>query len=97
MTNNQIWKFPLAEVGEQLVNMPTGATILHVDHQGGIPTLWALINTEAQIIERKIIIVGTGNEADHITKLPHIGTISAPPFVWHIFDGHEASNGEHDD
>ncbi len=97
MTDHRVWKFPLAEVGEQLVKMPMGAIILHVDRQGGIPTLWALVNTEAQIIKRKIIIVGTGWEAGHITLHAYIGTISTSPFVWHFFDGYEVTNGENND
>lgn len=86
-----IWKFPLAMVDEQIIEMPLGARILCVQTQDKQPTLWALCDPVAETARRAILIFGTGApiyEYD-VTKCVHIGTLQHAafgPFVWHVFE-----------
>lgn len=81
---NTIYKYPLQlKSGAQEVSMPDGAEILHVADQGGHPTIWALVDTEAKEVVRAFGVFGTGHPCpDH----DYIGTAHANGFVWHIFE-----------
>ena len=83
-----IWKYkiiPLAEV--QTFDMPEGAEILSVgiDPQGDI-CFWALVDTEAREVERRLWCVGTGWPLDEmgIESATYIGMVVRHPYVWHI-------------
>lgn len=75
---NTIWKFELGlDVGEQKIEMPKGAKILHVAGQyfedyglgkhtsriGTFPTFWALVDPGAEKCERLIKTYYTGDPA----------------------------------
>ena len=79
-----IWKFPLKVCDHQVVSMPKGATILSVQEQGGVPTIWALCNIDAPREDRMFITRGTGFEFDDDSRW--IGTVKLGPFVWHVFE-----------
>jgi hypothetical protein len=83
-----IWKFPLTVVDEQSVKMPAGARILCVQMQGGLPCLWAEVNTSAPMRARSIVIHGTGNPmpAESECVRSYIGTFQSGPFVWHAYE-----------
>ena len=85
--NSRIWKFPLEVVDTQIVRMPINAIILDAQMQHGELCMWALVNADIPLGERRINIYGTGN------PLPenygrYISTVQSPAgmFVWHIFD-----------
>lgn len=82
-----IWKFPLAVKGRQDVEMPKGAEILCADKQGEVLCLWAIVDTEAEMEERLIAVVATGQEMG-IDYLKYIGTaqIANGALVWHVFE-----------
>lgn len=88
-----IWKFELITTDVQLVQMPAGATLLVVDKQEGSRfdiTLWAWVETNAPLVNRRIAVVGTGGPTPAPEVATYIGTAMCPPFVWHVFDGGEA-------
>ena len=83
MSHRAIWKFPLT--GEA-VDMPIGSSILAVQDQRGIPTLWALVDPHAAATEeRRFVIMPTGR-VFQINGKRHIGTYQQGPFVWHLFE-----------
>lgn len=86
-----IWKFPLAMVHRQSVEMPKGAQVLSVHGQrpnpdlDGTICLWAVCRLDAPKVARHFAIVGTGNPMPSgLGKF--IGTVLMPPFVRHVFE-----------
>ena len=68
-----------------LMQMPAGATILSMQFQHGIPTIWAEVDTDQPMENRKIASFGTG------WQLPEqpgkfIATLQEGEFVWHFYD-----------
>lgn len=79
-----IWKFQL-EMGATDVMLPVGAKPLHFGVQGGIPTVWCLVNTERPFnMSRRFTVYGTGHPI-HSEEKCHIGTCFDEGFVWHLF------------
>lgn len=84
----EIWKFPLAVVSVNSLDMPKGAEILTVQTQGDIPCLWAMVDPDAEQERRYVEILGTGQpifKADGCERR-YIGTFQQRPFVWHVFE-----------
>ena len=88
-----VWKFPLALQGLISVGMPEGAEILHLDMQGRVPTIWALVEPERPDVMRRFQLVGTGAPLAESDGFPvtHIGTCFDGPFVWHLFEAKDGS------
>jgi hypothetical protein len=80
-----IWKYPLKITDLQTVEMPVRGQILSAGNQGGVLTLWALVDTREPLGPRIIEIIGTGNPIETAPRV-FIGTVQMPPFVWHVFD-----------
>lgn len=81
----KIFKYPLALIGQQTVEMPTTAVLLSVQLQGLDICLWALVQPDLPKSKRVIMIYGTGeaiNANDHI----FIGTVQIGLYVWHVFE-----------
>lgn len=81
-----IWKYPLPRPREA-ITIPVGARILDLQMQGDVPTLWALVDPEAPIQERRFIGVATGQifHAEH--GQDYIGTFQmASGLVFHLFE-----------
>ena len=55
-----IWKRPL--VSDGIVEFPRGATILSVQTQAGVPTVWALVDPAAPLEAIPVAIYGTGHD-----------------------------------
>lgn len=64
--------------------MPKGAEILHIAHQEGLLTIWALVNPEKEEEERKFRIAGTGWNIFDNEK--HLSTYQDGELVWHVFE-----------
>ena len=71
--------------------MPAGAQILSVQEQNGEPQIWALVNSEDQIVTRDFATFETGaliNEEE--SCLHFIGTYqdlkAVPKMVYHLFE-----------
>lgn len=92
MSSKRIWKYPLRTTDRQEVEMPAGASILHVGVQDGTVCLWAMVEPPTvpggSDEERTIWIVGTGNPVPDEVLLHsnHLGTVQQGPFVWHVYE-----------
>lgn len=82
-----IWKFTL-QVGKPPVIMPQGATLLHVGMQFGTLCLWALVDSDAPLVTRRLVVKGTGWDCHDVEASHHVGSVvdEVGGFVWHIFD-----------
>ena len=86
---NTIHKYTLAISGKhQEVKMFRGSTILTVADKSGNPTIWAQVDTDADVIKRTFIVVGTGHPlgTDINWNLTYIGTSFGKILVWHIYE-----------
>ena len=80
-----IWKFPLRETAFQDLPVPDGSKILKVGQDpGGKLCAWVLLDTNNQIGNHAVTIVGTGHDAPENKN--YLGTVNSGQFVWHIFD-----------
>lgn len=81
-----IWKFPLPIRADEAldVQMPVGAQVVRFGLQGSVPTLWALVDTQAQLAARRFAIIGTGH--DFPDDAVYVGSFDSPPFVWHVVE-----------
>lgn len=91
-----IWKFPLPDVKDvQELELPATCHILGgMQVQAGIPTFWAIVNTDAPKVKVNIHVRGTGHELN-LPPPPlavHIGTVQLGPLVWHYFLEQQRSN-----
>jgi len=81
-----VWKFVI-EDPETPVSMPARADILHVASQEGKVCIWALVDPSAPKVERRFVVVVTGDSVPpycgrfHGTVLLHGGTV-----VLHVWD-----------
>lgn len=83
-----IWKYTLNDV-DQSVIMPKGAKVLEVATQGGNPTLWALVDPNADLVKRQFAVVGTGHPADGLDVDAYLGTchnVANLGLVMHVFE-----------
>lgn len=83
-----ILKYPLSMTSVQDVIMPIGATIIHLDIQSDVLTLWVVANAEAEDEKRTFTMYGTGDLLDVSMKEEHVGTFlqEGGAFVWHVFE-----------
>jgi hypothetical protein len=87
-----IWKFFLKIQDEQLVEMPLGAQLLHVEIMDDQLCLWAQVWTKA-IKEKRLILVRdtghsfTGEEKRYVGTTVHPVSGQLHNFVWHVYDG----------
>jgi len=94
----RIWRFPLSPTPGQRhidLKMPTAAKLLSVALKDDEPCLWAMVDPEARMVERRIEVMATG--VDFANPFPpFVGTfvleaIGREALVFHVFDG-----GEHE-
>jgi hypothetical protein len=58
----RIWKFPLAVVDRQMIEMPINAGVLCVQTQNDEPQLWAMCDENSEVKEHRCFLMfGTGN------------------------------------
>lgn len=57
-----IYKYRLPFMEKSKVSMPEGANIIRVDGLDGAIWLWAVVDTEAQIVDREFELYKTGGE-----------------------------------
>jgi len=82
--NTKIWKFLFEVVDFQTLNIPYGAKLLHIGTQQDIPTLWAAVNPEQPLENRRFWVVGTGGRIPRDST--YVGTSVGSEFVWHIYE-----------
>ena len=84
-----IWKFLLPITPETArdgwtLSMPWDAHVVSCQTQGGVPALWAVVETTNPPTRRRFVFVGTGHE---LPVGQFIGTVQeCNGLVWHIFE-----------
>lgn len=86
----KVFKFPLVTnyiFGVFYVDMQSGAQVLSVGLQGDTMTLWALVDENAPMVTREVIVVPTGHTTINNTEvLRFIGTVQYDSgIVAHVF------------
>lgn len=88
--SHTIWKQAIEITHQQLVQLPAGAQIMHVDMQSGIPCIWFMVNTLGMSSFREgrhIRCYGTGHDIIEDPKqLTHLSTVMDGSYVWHFFE-----------
>lgn len=83
-----IHKFAVLTVGEQVIRLPVGARVLHVGEQFGALCLWAAVEHDAPLEDRRFVLVPTGAAfLEGVTVGDYIATaiIGNGVLVWHLF------------
>lgn len=83
----EVWKFELRPFKPLL--MPGFAKILSVGQQDGTPYLWALVNPSEPLVERRVLVLGTGHDASEVGyNREFLGTITGVEggLVLHVWD-----------
>jgi len=80
-----IYKYQLARVDRQTLQMPKSACLLTVQIQRDDPCVWALIDTANELTPVTFITVGTGQPDLHLECYAYIGTYQYRLFVFHVF------------
>ena len=82
-----VWKFRLAVIDSLELEMPEGATILHVHEQNTAICLWALVDPNAPTVARKFTIYGTGHPVPDAHGA-YVGTahMMDGQLVFHLFE-----------
>ena len=79
----KIWKYEIKDIFARVM-MPTCSTALDVQKQAGGLSLWALVDDDETLVERKIYIYGTGQPLPNHPGC-YVGTYQDKEFVWHVF------------
>lgn len=92
-----IWKYGIYPIDNvQTYDMPAGAEIASFgkDANGDL-CFWAIVNTDAPMIEKRMWCVGTGWPLDDIgmaQEVAYIGMVVNGPYIWHLIE----EVGEHE-
>ena len=85
-----IWKFALELTDMPTVWMPDGARILDVQVQRGRPQVWALVDPNASLVPRYLVLIGTGHihPVEFMSDCTYIGTFQAHDgnLAFHVFE-----------
>lgn len=80
-----IYKYPL-KVGHIMeIDLPKDAKPLCVKMQGGMPTMWAFVDSERPKEKRIFMVTGTGFSLDG-PPLRYLDTMFDGAFVWHALE-----------
>jgi hypothetical protein len=88
-----VWKYPLLIEKPTVHAIPSDDVIVHVADQGGVPTIWTIVDSDNELERRTFIVTGTGHPVTD-DDASYIGTAVGPIFVWHIWEliGWEATS-----
>jgi hypothetical protein len=87
-----IWKYPIPIGDRFALSLPCNASVLCVQMQEmhmevARPCIWVLIpDTGEPHSDRYFRIIGTGQLFEVGDDYRYLGTVQAPPFVWHLFE-----------
>lgn len=93
--NNQIWKYSvkLEPLSKFEIEVPKGATGLHVELMNGDLVFWFMVDTDQTEKEtRHFTVEGTGQplvvqyKDDYGYYALYMETFFQGPFVWHLFE-----------
>jgi hypothetical protein len=89
MSRKIIGKYKLEVTDAQTIIMPRGARVLSAQTQFGGPKIWALIDADEPMCERRVFIIGTGHPItpEFKTMAAFVGTFQLQngSFVGHVF------------
>ena len=85
MIERTIWKYELAVVDEQWIEMPHGAKPLTVAIQYDKPCMWCLVNPQNSEEPVHIITHGTGHPVPLISQYIGSYQLANGAFVGHVF------------
>ena len=88
----RIYKYPLQTIGISDVQMPGGGTakMLYVGEQDNVLYVWAEVDTDFDLQEVKIEVIGTGWDIDDTLRRDYISTVQMRNgLVWHIYRVHD--------
>lgn len=85
MSKAVVYKFPFQENTSTFL-MPINAKPLKVAMQHDKPVMWALLNAEEEVVERRFAIYGTGQPIHDAERHAYVGTFFDGPFVLHVFE-----------
>lgn len=82
-----VYKWPVDPNDEITLNIPKGAEILTFQMQDDVPTLWALVDPEAETEQRHFQLAGTGHPIDEaeVGYIDSIQMMGGQP-VFHLFE-----------
>jgi hypothetical protein len=83
----RVFKYPLFAIDEQHLQLPIGAQILTVQMQGDMPFLWALVDDEKATEPHRVLIRGTGHDADGVGRYISTFQMGGGALVFHAFEG----------
>ena len=80
----RIWKYPLFLCDWQQVDLPEGAEAVHLQFQGELVNLWAMVDVKQPKITMDVYRIATGETIP--ARATYIGTVVMPDgIVWHYF------------
>ena len=82
--SKNIFKYELDPTGDWIA-IQEGAEILSVGVQNSNIMMWALVDPERPMIQRKFNVYGTGHKIHYPGKF--IGTVFMDNLVFHVYDG----------
>jgi hypothetical protein len=82
-----VFKYEVPIDDHVTLSMPVGAELLCFANQRDVPTLWALVDPGAAMVERRFLLVGTGHPVGG-EILRHVGTAQfrGGALVFHLFE-----------
>lgn len=97
----RIFKYPLKVRDEQVIEIPNGAKILTIQTQKrnvltkndlvqplDMPCVWAMVNEQAGMGKKKIVMFGTGHPIESSKNLEYIGSFQVlnGQQIYHAFE-----------
>jgi len=80
-----IYKYKLKIAFTQLCKMPLKSEILDIQMQHGLPTMWAKVDKNSEIIDVKIDMYVTGKNLPKNFNKEFLATVQDGAMVWHFF------------
>lgn len=82
----KIFKYELtASIGKQTISIPSEFNLLSVQNQGIKISLWALCDTESDVIEKDFFIYATGDAVNDKHKYVATCKLFHDSLIYHIF------------
>ena len=80
-----IFKYPLEITDVVDIEMPVGSIVCHVNTQRGKAFIWAEVDTNKPVEQRRFYVYGTGNPMIERHQI-YLGTFFQSAFVWHLYE-----------
>lgn len=84
--SQQVWKFPIDAVDHPVVKMPRGAKVIDFRTQGGEPFVWAIVDPDAEPVDRVFRLAGTGHDLGAHGEYVGSVHLAFSGLVFHLFD-----------